>query len=117
MTRILIVDEDVAQRASWSCLLSDEGVHVQQTTFDQAHQIVQAERFDLVITDRGMPKKLGTALADELHDARPDLPIILTSGSHLSDPDDSISYFLSKPFTMSDLARAVNQAFIDARND
>jgi CheY-like chemotaxis protein len=38
------------------------------------------KRFDLVLTDLGMPGMSGMDLAEELLKLRPDLPIIVTSG-------------------------------------
>ena len=41
---------------------------------------VGPEFFDLVVTDRTMPRMTGEALADAIHRLRPDIPIVITSG-------------------------------------
>jgi PAS domain S-box-containing protein len=48
----------------------------------EAVDVVRADpnRFDLVLTDLGMPGMSGMDLAEELLQIRPDLPIIITSG-------------------------------------
>jgi len=38
------------------------------------------ERFDIVLTDETMPVLSGTALAEKIHELRPDVPIVLMSG-------------------------------------
>jgi CheY-like chemotaxis protein len=38
------------------------------------------EHFDIVLTDETMPELIGTALADKVHELRPDVPVVLMSG-------------------------------------
>jgi CheY-like chemotaxis protein len=70
-------------------------------------------RFDFVITDSTMPGMTGTTLARELQRLRPDLPVILCSGS----PEElaperaarGIAAILLKPWTPQELAHTIQQ--------
>ena len=71
--------------------------------------------FDVVITDQTMPGMTGLALTEELKRIRPALPIILCSGrTDLLPPQQmkrlGIAACVTKPFTRSELARAVLSA-------
>lgn len=47
MTRALIVEQNASQRTAWLQLLTHEGFDVEPAdTYDQAHALVQDERFD-----------------------------------------------------------------------
>jgi CheY-like chemotaxis protein len=68
--------------------------------------------FDLVITDVAMPDLDGLSLARAIHAARPELPIIVTTGL-LDTPDEDelrahgIRAFLHKPMSMEDTLEVV----------
>ena len=77
-----------------------------------ALEIFQADpdSFDLIITDMTMPQMTGLKLAGKIHELRPELPIILSSGNAqmIADPRN-ISNFLYKPVLYEDLARVVRE--------
>ena len=68
---------------------------------------------DLVITDMTMPEMTGAALVGRLLALKPELPILLCSGygdgadDTPGDPSRASAY-LSKPFTMGELADTIN---------
>ncbi|MEO7962726.1 MAG: ATP-binding protein, partial [Gemmatimonadaceae bacterium] len=68
--------------------------------------------FDVVITDRTMPRMTGDALIVQLHAIRPDLPIVICSGQgHMNnqgagDDSSALVQHVSKPFELADLLRA-----------
>jgi len=71
-------------------------------------------KFDLVISDRGMPNMTGEQLARELISIRPEIPIILCTG--FSDENDrqrakaiGVKGFLMKPVATGDLATMVRR--------
>ncbi len=71
-------------------------------------------KFDLVISDRGMPNLTGEQLARELISIRPGIPIILCTG--FSDEADEqcarvmgVKGFLMKPVATGDLAEMVRK--------
>jgi PAS domain S-box-containing protein len=71
-------------------------------------------RFDLVITDSTMPGMTGVMLAHELQRIRPDLPVILCSGSHESldrkrATAQGIAAVLPKPWSPQELAHTIQR--------
>jgi PAS domain S-box-containing protein len=76
--------------------------------------------FDVVVTDQAMPGMSGLALARDLLELRPDLPIILCSG-FLSDEATraaraiGIRGVLAKPYGPRALAQALHEVFADER--
>lgn len=80
---------------------------------------VEPKRFDLLITDRTMPGMSGDHLARECRRLRPDLPVILCSGSPgVPGLDDTRSQgamkCLLKPLTLHELADAIRRALDQA---
>jgi len=74
--------------------------------------------FDLVLTDQTMPQLTGISLAQEMWKLRPGLPIIIASGySELITSEKAASLgfkaLLNKPYTISELAKAVRQSLRD----
>ncbi|MGD9975376.1 MAG: PAS domain S-box protein [Desulfatirhabdiaceae bacterium] len=77
-------------------------------------------KFDLVISDRGMPNMTGEQLAMELISARPDIPVILCTG--FSDENDErrarelgVKGILKKPVAFGDLAEMVRKVLDEAK--
>jgi nitrogen-specific signal transduction histidine kinase/ActR/RegA family two-component response regulator len=75
-------------------------------------------KFDLVISDRGMPNMTGDQLARELISIRPEIPIILCTG--FSDENDErrardlgVKGFLKKPVATGELAEMVRKVLDD----
>jgi PAS domain S-box-containing protein len=76
--------------------------------------------YDLVVTDQLMPGMTGTALAQELHAARPDLPIILTTGFTAMLTDEKvrglgIAKLIMKPLTVESLGACVHEVLSDSK--
>lgn len=76
---------------------------------------VEPRRFDLLVTDRTMPGMSGDRLARECRRIRPDLPVLLCSGSNsVPGLDDTCSKevpeCLLKPITLHELAYAIRRA-------
>ena len=75
----------------------------------------QPDRFDLVVTDMTMPNLTGDKLALELMAIRPNIPIVLCTGyseriTEMKAKELGIREYVSKPFALNDLARAVHRA-------
>ncbi|MFH1057043.1 MAG: PAS domain S-box protein [Pseudomonadota bacterium] len=81
--RVLVVDDEPALRRTAALGLGRLGYRV--TTLPNALEALQAvqddpDGFDLVVSDQTMPGMTGLDLARRLHELRPDLPVILTTG-------------------------------------
>jgi PAS domain S-box-containing protein len=75
---------------------------------------VAPQRFDLLITDQTMPGMSGDVLARQCRKLRPDLPVILCTGSDgtLSAEEaqaQGISEFVMKPLLVQDLAQTIRR--------
>lgn len=115
---ILFVDDEDAVARFGREVLTSLGYHpVVCRTAVEALEIFQVEptRFDLLMTDRMMPGMSGDRLARECRKLRPDLAVILCSGSHGVPGLDDVSSqgmteCLLKPLTLHELAYAIRRA-------
>lgn len=76
-----------------------------------ALRLFQAEpqRFSMAISDLSLPGMSGEELIEKLHELRPDLPAILTSG-YPHQPQAPGIRFLQKPFLPQELAAEIEKA-------
>lgn len=118
MTRILIVEDEVAVRAWLAQVLRNAGFEVLEARDGtEALRLHQAHPFELVITDIVMPDKEGLELIRELRQARPETKIIATSGSEHPGTEVYLKIakmlgaaeVLVKPFSEQELLAAVHQ--------
>jgi len=82
---------------------------------------IQADKFDLVITDLTMPNMTGKELAKAVLRVRPEIPVILCTGfSEMISPESAkalgIRAYLMKPVTIGDLAGTVREV-LDIQSD
>jgi PAS domain S-box-containing protein len=80
---VLYVDDDETMVVMVERLLERSGYRV--SSYHDALDAVEAVRqnpegFDLVVTDFNMPKCSGLDVAHKLHDVRPGLPVVISSG-------------------------------------
>jgi signal transduction histidine kinase/CheY-like chemotaxis protein len=116
--RVLFVDDEVMITQFCRKTLKYLGYEVVvRTSSIEALELfrVQADQFDLVITDMTMPNMRGDKLAQELLKIRPGIPIILCTGfsEHITEEKAKtmgIREFAMKPLVMKDLARAIRNA-------
>lgn len=116
--RILFVDDEVGVIASGRGILEHLGYDVVSTTSaTQALEIFRSvpHEFDLVLTDMTMPGMTGIELSRELLKIRPDIAIVLCTGSNLGVTKKMISEIgirdmVMKPMVASELAEAVHSA-------
>lgn len=121
--RILFVDDEKFQADLAMQALGRLGYNVvARTSSVEALALFRRDpaAFDLVITDLTMPQLAGKALAKKMHELRPDLPIILSSGFSISISDEAassmgFSAYLKKPLVMRELAAAVREVLGDAK--
>jgi PAS domain S-box-containing protein len=114
---LFVDDEDAVVRFGREVLESLGYYPVICRTAAEALEVFQVEpkRFDLLITDRTMSGMSGDRLARECRRLRPDLPIILCSGSNGVPALDNacsqgIFECLAKPLTLHELAQAIRRA-------
>jgi len=113
--RILVVDDDEQIREVLSDMLTIDG-HSAVACADgyKALEAVDQHRFDLIITDLGMPGMSGLDLAAVVHEKFPDLPIAMITGwgTQLDEEDVSlkgIKTVLPKPFHLKDVKAVVRE--------
>jgi len=120
---ILFVDDDEAIVALGKTALEDHGYNVIVSTDPrQALKKFKANpnRFDLVVTDQGMPHLRGDQLAAKMRKTRADIPIILCTGySETMTPESSkaigINAFVYKPIVNQELGRVIRKVLDEAK--
>jgi len=120
LARILVVDDDTGIRQLNAIVLKRSGYEV-DTAVDGAAAWValDAQCYDLLITDHNMPKLTGIELLNQLHVAGKSLPSILVSGDLPTmelqrHPWLGISTTLPKPYTVPELLGTVRQVLLVA---
>jgi len=114
--RILTVDDDRLVLLNTAALLEDLGHAVLQAPSGrQALRILEREPdLDLMITDQAMPEMTGLQLREAAAKIRPELPVLIATGYAELPPDAGADLpRISKPFTQSELARAVRDIMRD----
>lgn len=117
MARVLIVDDDPAQRFLFSTLLNRAGfqtVHAENGR--NALEVLSTEPgIDVILTDLTMPFVDGDQLVDELQQFYPQIPVIIMSVRAKKDwlsrqQRVSGTPYLQKPFDRDQLVSAVRNA-------
>jgi signal transduction histidine kinase/ActR/RegA family two-component response regulator len=122
--RILLVDDDRALLDTTRLMLTRRGYRV--VAFADPEDALAAFRrapgdWDLMLTDRSMPRLSGEALAGEVLHLRPDLPIIMATGfGEAADEKRArglgIAEFVFKPIIGKDLLVAIRRAVASAED-
>jgi len=117
--RILLVDDDRALLDSTKAVLTRRGYDV--TAFANPEEALAAFRrapadWDLLLTDRSMPRLSGEELAREVLQRRPDLPVIMATGfGEAADEARArglgVTEFVFKPIVGKDLLATIRRAF------
>ncbi len=115
-SRILIVDDDAALRASFPHILAQAGREFSQcATVGEAISLLAENAFDLILLDYRLPDATGLAVLDWLVTHEREEAVIVISGEDVIDAaigalrrgaDD----FLRKPYHVAQLQRAVESA-------
>lgn len=115
--RILVVDDEAGVREAAGGLLEALGYEVELAASADEAVARFARRqgaYDAVLLDLKMPGKDGWTCLTELRALRMDVPVIVCSGYNPGDgsgtpADDAALVYLSKPFRLADLQRALGQ--------
>jgi DNA-binding NtrC family response regulator len=115
--RILVVDDDEVIRQVNAEMLTRFGYET-ETAEDgaAAWEALQANGYDLLITDNHMPNVSGVELVKKLRSAHMTLPVVLASGTIPTEamnwnPSLQLAAMLLKPFTMDELLVTVKKVF------
>ncbi|MFC1592290.1 response regulator, partial [Thermodesulfobacteriota bacterium] len=116
---LLIVDDEKLIVDMTKLMLKQLGYKVYgRTGSHNALEMVRKDpyKFDLIITDKIMPRMNGFEFAQAVHKLRPDIPILLFTGySDISDAETArstgIAGIVMKPIITRDLAEKIRQAF------
>ena len=111
--RILFVDDEFTVRRVVTEYLQDEG-HLVTTAKDglEALELFRSGSYDLVMTDRVMPRLSGDGLAAELKHLDPKIPVMLVTAFADRPPDPEkrgtpFNLVIRKPFTRETLRAAI----------
>jgi len=112
---ILAVDDDALVLMNTATMLEDCGHHVTSAySAREALDLLQVRKFDLLVTDQGMPGMSGAELIEQVRRERPDLAIVLATGYAELPRGIALDVpRLAKPFTQEQLLRAVGEAVAD----
>ena len=117
--RLLVAEDDQTLRSLVATMLEKEGYEaLQASNGEEAMRLAMQHlaSLDLVLTDEHMPGMNGYELTRVLKSIRPDLKVIVMSGSGdiaAAVPDAAI---LLKPFTFEELARLIASQLRGAGN-
>lgn len=113
--QVLVIDDDVLVRAVLVEFLH-QAQHQIETANDgwEGLEKFHTGHFDLVITDRAMPKLNGDSLASAIKALRPTIPVILLTGfgelmQANGELPKGVDCVMSKPFTFSTLQQTIAQ--------
>lgn len=114
---VLVVEDDVMVRDMAVAMLKASGYRVvaAATPMKALKYCQENQPFDLLITDVVMPEMSGAELRDKVLKIKPGIKVLFISGypgdviAHHGVLDEGIN-FIRKPFSMSDLAMAVQNA-------
>jgi DNA-binding NtrC family response regulator len=112
---ILVLDDDWATLHFFERFLVSQG-HTVSTIENplQAMQVLAEKKFDLVFLDLSMPQMNGMEFLQNIREAGNDIPVLIITGSSSVDSvmtavEHGISGYLIKPFTIDELARAIER--------
>lgn len=115
MPRVLVVDDDETIRDTLYELLSEEYLCQTAETAEKAFARLEADTYDVVLTDISMPGLSGLELLGQVRQRFPDTPVIIISG--ISDQEHAQGLiklgafdFLLKPFKLEVVEKSVKRA-------
>lgn len=122
MADVLIVDDDDVIRETLLELLEGNYQCQEASTAEEALRKLQAQPFDVVLTDISMPGLSGSELMQRARELYPETPVIIMSG--LSDQEQAHSLinsgafdYLLKPFRLEVVEESVKRAIEQRQNN
>ena len=110
--RILLVEDDALIRMNTADMLSDAGhIPSEAGSAEEALTLLQAQDFDVIVTDLGLPGLPGGEFAARARLLHPSVGVVFATGQHsLPAGVDKAGILLRKPFGGEDLQRAIAQS-------
>jgi two-component system response regulator PilR (NtrC family) len=115
MPRVLVVDDDETIRDTLYELLAENYICQTAETAEKAFARLEADSYDVVLTDISMPGLSGLELLGHVRQKFPDTPVIIISG--ISDQEHAQGLirlgafdFLLKPFSLDVVEKSVKRA-------
>ena len=117
MADILVVDDDEVIRETLDELLSASYSCQTADTAEQALAKLEAQRFDVVLTDISMPGLNGMELLERVVEKYPGTPVIIISGHSDQDHAEGLISrgafdYLLKPFRLEVVEESVKRALM-----
>ncbi len=106
--RVLLVEDEELVRMTTADALAELGFDVLEASSATAALQRLDPPPDLLLTDLGLPDRDGLSLVAEIRDRLPGLPVVVASGQ--SEPPTDAVVWLSKPYDVASLRRAVTEA-------
>lgn len=115
MSSVLVVEDDTGLREVLHEFLSEEHPCYAASTVEEAMTLLDANRFDVVLTDISMPGKSGLELLGYVKQQWPETAVIMLSGINDQDYAQGLCKmgafdFLAKPFQLDDVWQSVARA-------
>lgn len=110
--RILMIEDEALLRMLIADELRSAGYEVIEAgSADEAEALINhEERIDHIFTDVQMPGRLdGITLARAIHECRPELPLIITSGNYGPDDAAGLGLFVPKPYNVAVVCNLVDE--------
>ena len=120
--RILIVDDEISVRMILIKALTKAGFYcLEAETGEEAMTRVQAEPFDLVISDISMPGMDGIELLRKVKSIHPEMDFIIMTGyasdySYVDIMDAGAADYMTKPFSMNSALARINRIAREKKN-
>lgn len=117
---ILVAEDDILLRLHNTYVLSRSGYEVDSAADGEAAwQALNADSYDLLLTDNNMPKVSGLELLKKLRAARMDLPVIMATGTlpeevFTGHPWLQPAATLLKPYTSEEMLKTVEKVLRNA---
>src|SRR3954471_13616130 len=114
--RILIVDDDRAQRSLLETFLHAQGYQTHSAASGEAAlQLLLEEKFSMMISDVRMPGMSGLEMLRRVRQKHPDLPVLLVTAfadirSAVTAMRDGAVNYLAKPIDLDELILTVRKA-------
>ena len=115
---MVVVDDERDSAVMLARMLQGEGHKVRVCTGRaEALELVERERFDVLLTDVSMPDMDGWEVARRVKEIRPELPVAVVTGwgSQYEGMDlaaKGVDFLLAKPFTVTAARELVARALV-----